>query len=165
MKQNTKYPFLCIIYVSIFKMFVSKLWRIKKKKIEKESCRLPWLEAQTPILYSHRLLVVCSMWLGHKDTPLQNLFKTFNSGKLELASQASALTLGIRSFCYAGPKERPPGEKPVNGVRQMDSAQSLYCSHPFSKCFQIFSSNTLSSKTNMDLLTLESIVIIIISSI
>lgn len=64
-----------------------------------------------------------------------------------------------------GPEECQAGEKPVNRFRQMDFDVSLHCSHPFSKCFQIFSSNTLHLKTNMDLLTLESIVIIIINSV
>lgn len=62
-------------------------------------------------------------------------------------------------------RKAPAGEMPVNRFRQMDFDESVHCSHPFSKCFQIFSSNTLNSKTNMDLLTLESIVIIIISSV
>lgn len=62
-------------------------------------------------------------------------------------------------------KNAPAGEMPVNRFRQMDFDESLHCSHPLSKCFQIFSSNTLNLKTNMDLLILESIVIIIISSI
>lgn len=62
-------------------------------------------------------------------------------------------------------RNAPAGEMPVNRFRQMDFDESLHCSHPFSKCFRIFSSNTLNLKTNLDLLTLESIAVIIISGI
>lgn len=71
----------------------------------------------------------------------------------------------MRSFCCVDLKKVPGGAMAVTRFRRLDSDDSLHCSHLFSKCFWIFSSNMLNLKTNMDLLISESVVIVIVSSV